>query len=103
VPRITSAGTYQRGAWVYFDVQYADPGQDAEGFGFLGVNGSRWVEETHPFSSPGGGIVGPGSIAYPLDLGCGTAKQHDAEIEAWIYDTAGASSQPVTIHLACAT
>ncbi len=102
VPRIISVGTYQQGVWVYFDVHYADPGQDAAGFGFLGVNGSRWVEQTYPFSSPGPGIVGPDSIAYPLNLECGTAEQHDAEIEAWIYDTAGASSQPVTIHLACA-
>jgi hypothetical protein len=102
VPRIISVGTYQQGVWVYFDIHYADPGQDAAGFGFLGVNGSRWVEQTYPFSSPGPGIVGPDSIAYPLNLECGTAEQHDAEIEAWIYDTAGASSQPVTIHLACA-
>lgn len=103
MPQIISVGTYQQGASVYFDIHYADPAQDAAGFGFLGVDGSRWVEETYPFSSPGPGIVGPQSIAYPLDLGCGTPDQHDAQIEAWIYDTAEASSQPVTIHLACAT
>ena len=83
--------------WVYFDVQYADPGNDARGFGFMGVNGSRWVEATYPFSSPDQGIAGPESIAYPLDLECGTARQHGAEVEAWIYDTAGQSSQPVRI------
>ena len=94
-------GTYQQGGWVYFDVHYDDPGSDAQGFGFMGVNGTRWVEETYPFSSPGLGIVGPDSIAYPLDLGCGTAAQHGAEIEAWIYDTAGASSPAVAIRLAC--
>ena len=66
----------------------------------MGVNGSRWVEETYPFSSPGRGIVGPDSIAYPLNLECGTAEQHEAEVEAWIYDTA-ARSQPAVIHLAC--
>ena len=71
------------------------------GFGFMGVNGIRWVEESYPFSSPHRGIVGPGSIAYPLDLECGTARQHKAEIEAWIYDTAAAASRPVVIHLAC--
>jgi hypothetical protein len=87
--------------WVYFDVQYADPGQDAQGFGFMGVNGSRWVEETYPFASPDRGIIGPDSVAYPLNLECGTAQQHEAEIEAWIYDTAAARSQPVVIHLAC--
>jgi hypothetical protein len=101
VPRITRVATYRHGAWVYFDIHYADPGKDAQGFGFLGTNGSRWVEETYPFSSPNGGIVGPESIAYPLNLECGTAEQHEADIEAWIYDAAGARSQPVVIHLTC--
>jgi len=103
VPQITSAGTYQKGVWVYFDVQYADPGQDAQGFGFMGVVGFRWVEETDPFSSPGPGIVGPDSVAYPVNLECGTAAQHLGEIEVWIYDSAGARSQPVVIRLACTT
>ena len=101
VPQILSAGTYQEGEVVYFDVDYADPGQDAQGFGFTGSDGNRWVEGTYPFSSPGRGIVGPDSIAYPLNLGCGTARQHTAEIEAWVYDTAGISSQPVFIDLSC--
>jgi hypothetical protein len=101
LPRITSTGTYQRGTWVYFDVYYADPGQDAQGFGFTGSNGNRWVEGSYPFSSPGRGIVGTDSVAYPLNLGCGTTSQHKAEIEAWIYDTAGITSQPVVIDLSC--
>ena len=101
VPQITSAGTYQDGEWVYFDVDYADPGQDAQGFGFTGSDGNRWVEGSYPFSSPGRGIAGPDSIAYPLNLGCGTARQHTAEIEAWVYDTAEISSQPVFIDLSC--
>ena len=103
MPQITSVGTYQQGTWVYFDVQYADPGQDAQGFGFMGVVGSRWVEETYPFSSPGPGIVGPDSVAYPVDLECGTPAQHFGEVEVWIYDSAGARSQPVVIRLACTT
>jgi len=103
VPQITSVATYQRGVWVYFDVRYADPGNDARGFGFMGSNGNGWTEGTYPFSSPEGGIVGPDSIAYPLNLGCGTTRQHAAEIEAWIYDAAGASSRPAMIHLACTT
>jgi hypothetical protein len=53
------------------------------------------------FSSLDEGIAGPDSIAYPLDLECGTARQHGAEVEAWIYDAAGRSSQPVRISLAC--
>ena len=99
-PEITGSATYREGTWVYFDVQYADPGNDARGFGFMGVNGSRWMEATYPFSSPDEGIAGPGNIAYPLDLECGTAGQHVAEVEAWIYDAAGQSSQPVRISLA---
>ena len=100
-PEITGSATYREGTMVYFDVQYEDPGNDVRGFGFMGVNGSRWMEATYPFSSPDEGIAGPDSIAYPLDLECGTASQHGAEVEAWIYDAAGQSSQPVRISLAC--
>ena len=100
-PEITGSATYREGTWVYFDVQYEDPGNDARGFGFMGVNGTRWMEATYSFSSPDEGIAGPDSIAYPLDLECGTASQHGAEVEAWIYDAAGRSSQPVRISLAC--
>jgi hypothetical protein len=102
VPVITTAGTYTQGALVYFDIQYADPGHDAEGFGFVGVNGSGWAEENHPFSSPSYGIVGPDSISYPFNEECGTAQQYDSYVEAWIYDTAGQRSTPVVIHLVCA-
>jgi eukaryotic-like serine/threonine-protein kinase len=100
-PRITSVSTYQQGMWVYFDVYYADPGQDAQGFGFMGVDESRWVEASHPFARPHHGIVGPDSVAYPLNLECGTAHQRKAEIEVWIYATAAARSQPVAVNLAC--
>ena len=100
-PEITGSAVYREGTRVYFDVQYADPGNDARGFGFMGVNGSRWMEATYPFSSPDEGVAGPDSIAYPLDLECGTAGQHVAEVDAWIYDAAGQSSQPVQISLAC--
>jgi len=101
VPVITSVGTYTKGVLVYFDIHYADPGNDAEGFGFVGVNGSGWAEENHPFSSPSYGIVGPDSIAYPFNEACGTAQQYDSYVEAWIYDTAGDRSKPVVIHLVC--
>ena len=100
-PQIMSVGTYQQGTWVYLEIQYADPGHDAQGFGFAGADGSRWIEDSYPFPGPGIGIIGPDSIAYPLDLACGTPRQHDADIEAWIYGTAGARSQPGEIHLAC--
>jgi hypothetical protein len=101
VPRITSVSTYRQGVWVYFDLHYADPGKDAQGFGFEGRNGTRWVAESYPFASPNRGIAGVYSIAYPLDLQCGTVSQHKAEIEAWIYDTAGSSSQAAVIDLSC--
>jgi hypothetical protein len=101
LPIITSVGTYTQGVYVYFDIHYADPGNDAEGFGFVGVNGSGWAEENHPFTSPSYGIVGPDSIAYPFNQLCGTAQQYDSYVEAWIYDTAGGRSKPVVIHLVC--
>jgi len=101
VPRITSVSTYRQGVRVYFDLHYADPGKDAQGFGLEGRNGTSWVTESYPFASPNRGIVGVHSLAYPLDLQCGSANQHKAEIEAWIYDTAGASSAPAVINLSC--
>lgn len=103
VPYITQVATYTQGVFVYFKITYADPGHNAEGFGFVGVNGSGWAEETHPFSSPSYGIVGPNSIAYPFNSGCGTAQQYDSYVQAWIYNTAGEQSQPVTIHLVCSS
>jgi hypothetical protein len=100
-PYITQVTTYTQGVFVYFKITYADPGNNAEGFGFVGINGSGWAEETHPFSSPSYGIVGPNSIAYPFNQGCGTAEQTDSYVQAWIYDTAGDLSAPATIHLVC--
>jgi YVTN family beta-propeller protein len=100
--QITRAETYQKGALVYFRIYYSDPDNDAEGFGFVGVNGSRFAEETHPFSSPSYGIVGPGRIDYPFNLGCGTSQQTSPnDVKAWIYDTAGVRSTPVVIRLSC--
>ena len=102
MPQITSVQTYANGVLVYFSIHYADPGHDAEGFGFVGINGSGWAEEQHPFSSPSYGIVGPDSIAYPFNLECGTSSQvSQSYVEAWIYDTAGVRSRPVVIQLDC--
>jgi eukaryotic-like serine/threonine-protein kinase len=102
VPQITSVQTYTNGVLVYFSIDYDDPSHDAEGFGFVGVDGSGWAEEQHAFSSPSYGIVGPDSIAYPFNLGCGTGSQvSQSDVEAWIYDTEGARSQPVIIQLVC--
>jgi eukaryotic-like serine/threonine-protein kinase len=101
LPQITGVTTYQQGKLVYFKISYVDPGNDAEGFGFVGVNGSGWAEENHPFSDPSYGIVGPGTVAYPFNLDCGTPDAYQSQVEAWIYDTAGDRSQPEVIDLAC--
>ena len=100
-PQITSVQTYTQGVYVYFKIYYADSDNDAEGFGFVGVNGSGWAEEQHPFSSPSYGTAGPGWIEYPFNQECGTPQAYDSYVEAWIYDTEGTDSQSVVIHLVC--
>jgi hypothetical protein len=101
IPQITHVATYRKGRLVYFNIQYTDRGHYAEGFGFVGINGSGWAEENHLFSDPSYGIVGRRRIAYPFNLACGTANAYQSDVEAWIYDTAGDRSKPVDIHLAC--
>lgn len=101
IPQISRVSTYQRGALVYFRLYYRDPGHHAEGFGFVGVNGSGWAEENHSFSSPSYGIPGPGRIDYPFNLDCGTGNEYQSDVQAWINDTAGDRSKPITIHLTC--
>jgi len=88
---------------VYFVIYYSDPGQDAEGFGFVGVNGSDWPQQKYSFSNPASGIVEPGSVAFPLDQGCGTGFGYTSDVKAWIYGPGGTRSRPVVIHLACTT
>jgi serine/threonine protein kinase len=102
-PRITGSYTYQAGAMVYFVISYADPGHNAAGFGFAGVEGSDWARQHYSFSSPAEGIVEANSIAYPLNQGCGTGFEYTSTVKAWIYDKAGGRSKPVIIHLACTT
>jgi hypothetical protein len=103
LPRITGTYTYQQAKMVYFGIFYKDPDHDAAGFGFVGVDGSNWPEQQHPFSNPSDGIVTGNSIAYPLNQGCGTGYEYTSTIKAWIYDSTGARSKPVIIHLACTT
>jgi hypothetical protein len=103
VPQIITATTYTAGRLVYVSLTYADPGNDAAGFGFVGVNGAKWAAESHPFTSPPGGAVSVGTVAYAFDLGCGLAHPDQSSVKAWIYDAAAARSQPVTITLACAS
>ena len=102
-PRITSTFTYQQGEMVYFELVYSDPGHNATGFGFVGVDGSDWPEQYHSFSNPADGIVETNSISYPLNQECGTGLEYFSTVRAWIYDSAGNRSKPVTIRLTCTT
>jgi hypothetical protein len=102
-PRIIRTYTYQQGAMVFFEISYSDPGHNAAGFGFVGVQGSLWPRQHYSFSSPAQGIVEPNSIAFPLNQGCGTGFEYTSTVKAWIYDKAGTRSKPVIIHLACTT
>jgi Protein kinase domain len=102
-PQILHTFTYQQGDAVVFEISYADPGHNAEGFGFVGVDGSDWAEQSYSFSNPASGIVEADSVAYPLTQGCGTGLEYTSTIKAWIWDSAGVSSKPVVIHLACTT
>jgi hypothetical protein len=102
-PRITGTYTYQQGSRVFFEISYSDPGHNAAGFGFVGVQGSDWREQDYLFSNPADGIVTGNSIAYPLDQGCGTGFEYTSTVKAWIYNKVGVRSKPVIIHLACRT
>ena len=102
-PHITGTFTYQQGEMVVFSIFYSDPGHNAAGFGFVGVEGSDWPEQSYSFSSPASGIVEADSIVYPLNQECGTGLEYTSTVKAWIYDITGARSKPVVIHLACAT
>jgi len=102
-PRIIGTFTYQQGPMVYFEISYSDPGHNAAGFGFVGVEGSDWPQQHHSFSNPAAGIVEANSISYPLNQGCGTGFEYTSTVKAWIYDSDGNRSKPVIIHLACTT
>jgi hypothetical protein len=47
----------------------------------MGINGRHLVAESHPFSDPNRGVVGPDSAAYPLDLQGGIPREHGTEVE----------------------
>jgi hypothetical protein len=102
-PRIIRAFTYQAGSRVFFEIQYSDPGHNAAGFGFVGVQGTGLREQDYLFSNPADGIVAGNTIAYPLEQGCGTGQEYTSTVKAWIYNKAGVRSTPVIIHLACRT
>jgi hypothetical protein len=101
IPEIAGVDGYQNDGLYYFSLHYSDPGHDAIGFGFVGVNGSGWAAESHPFSSPSYGIPGEDSIAYPFNLECGTANEYTSQVQAWIYNSQGILSTPVHVTLRC--
>lgn len=103
IPQIAGIYGYQKGNLVYFSLHYSDPGHDAAGFGFVGVNGSTWGLEYHTFSSPSYGIVRKDSIDYPFNLECGTVSEYKSQVEAWIYDSQGILSTPVQVDLSCSS
>lgn len=100
-PQITRTETFREGVMVFFRVFFTDANGDASEFGFRGVKGSSWAEETHPFTDPSYGRVFPGRVEYPFNHGCGTSSEYESDVEVWIGDRAGLKSPPVTVHLAC--
>jgi hypothetical protein len=106
-PAIGSADTYTQGVYVYVRVLYTDNDGDAQGFGFRGVNGSGWAEETHPFSGPSYGSVSgdasAGTVVYPFNSNCGSANEQQSDVEFWIYDNGASQSNSAVVHLACST
>lgn len=100
-PRIDRVETYSEGVLVYVRVYYSDASGEAVGFGFRGANGAGWAEESHPFTSPSYGRVGPGQIDYPFNHGCGTPRAFSSDVDFWIYDKAGQRSNPALVHMNC--
>jgi hypothetical protein len=83
-PEVVRSETFREGVLVFFRAYYTDPLNAVNGFGFVGVNGSGWGEETHPFSSPSYGRVYPGRIEYPFNHACSTASEFKSDVEAWV-------------------
>lgn len=98
-PEVTAYDTYEEGDLIFLRLHYMDPDGDAEGFGFRGAKGSGWAEETHPFSDPSYGRVSEGTIAYPFNHLAASDSPIESDVEAWIYDSEGLRSEPVTVHL----
>lgn len=86
---------------MFFEVRYSDPDTDAEGFGFSGLIDRHRTDGTYPFAAPNGAVIGLDSVAYPVDMECGTPMPHKAEVEVWIYGKSGHASRPAVIDLSC--
>jgi Protein kinase domain len=99
--QVTKVYTYQQGTMVFVDIYYTDRANHADGFGFMGVDGSPIAAVTYTFSSPGDGIVETGSIRYPFDEGCGTGQHRSDSIEVWVTAAGKRSPRSAPVRLAC--
>jgi hypothetical protein len=107
-PQIIYHETFREGALVFFREFFTNPAPalEAKGFGFVGVNGSGWAEENHPFENPSYGRVhlDQPSVEYPFNHACGTSNAYESDVDAWInYVSQGAQSKSnrELNHLAC--
>jgi serine/threonine protein kinase len=101
--QVTKVYTYQQGPMVFVEIYYTDRDNNADGFGFMGVDGSPIADVTYQFSSPGDGIVETGSIRYPFDEGCGTGQHRSDSIEVWVTAAGKRSPRSAPVRLACAS
>ena len=103
-PHITSWSTYTNSELLMLSVSFAGP---ADNFGFVGINGSGWAEENHPFTNPSYGIVNydpvaqVGRVDYPFNLQCGTSQQYDSYVKFWITDSTDGKSSHIEPPLRC--
>jgi hypothetical protein len=100
--QVTKVYTYQQGTMVFVEIYYTDRDNSADGFGFMGVDGSPIAAVTYPFFSPGDGIVETGSIRYPFNEGCGTGQHRSDFIEVWVTAAGKRSPRSAPVRLACA-
>jgi hypothetical protein len=107
---ITGTSVRQEGVMLYLSVSFRDLPGFARGFGFRGIKGSGWAEESHVFDSPSYGRVHlqkdplpGGRVEYPFNHGCGTPGVIETDVAFWIYNEAGAGGRTyVERHLRCA-
>ena len=97
-PVITGYTTYQQGVMVVLSVNYIGP---ADGFTFVGIDGSGWAAQSFSLSNPGYGTVSPGNIKYPFNSSCGTTSAYQSNLAFGVYN--GEAGSTIDAHLACTT
>lgn len=114
-PTIPHYETSVEGDYVYFRLYYTnslnpqnDPLNKVNGFGFVGINGSGWGEEEHPFSNLYWARYRPGfnRVDYPFNHLCSTQPENKSDVEAWVLvlnpDGSIRDGSPgVPIHMTC--